>query len=298
MQKITSMLKVFLLNLLFLLTCGFTFSQVGINTTSPSTTLDVNGAFSLREGPELQLKFGQNNNIILAPETFSRYRIIGPTSAFSITGIVPVAAADGQMITLINSTAEPMTFEHNASSLSSNRIFCPGERNLTLHDQYSSATLQYNQNLMRWLIVSTSGNTKKGATSVSFVGEVEIDFDNFKNYEDIPGMTVSFVAENTTAMVFFTTSAQFRRSSATDGEVFLRVLNQDNDVIGGTALASRIGENLESLSFSKLMTNLIPGNTYTLRVQGKITRSGLGNPRYVVKPSERETDHLTLSIMQ
>lgn len=292
------MLKNYLLNLLFLFTFGFTFSQIGINTTSPSTTLDVNGALSLREGSELEMKPGKNDDIILAPNAFSRHRIVGPTSAFSITGIAPVTAADGQIITLINTSTAPMTFEHNSSSLSNNRIFCPGERNVTLHDQYGSATLQYNQNLMRWMIVSTSGNTKKGATSVSFVGEVEIDFNTFNEYNDIPGMTVSFIAESTTAMVFLTTSAQFRRSGATEGVIFLRVINQDNNVIGGTALDSRIGDNLESLSFSKLMTNLIPGNTYTLRVQGKITRSGLGNTRYVIKPLERETDHLTLSIMQ
>lgn len=294
------MLKTILLNFLFLFTFGFTFSQIGINTTSPSTTLDVNGALSLREGPELQMRSGKNNNIILTPEAFSRHRIVGPTSAFSITGIVPVTAADGQMVTLVNTSTAPMTFEHNSSSFSSNRIFCPGERNLTLHDQYGSATLQYTQKLMRWTIVSTSGNTKKGAASVSFVGEVEIDFDNFREYKDIPGMTVSFVAESTTAMVFLTTSGQLRRSNALDADINLRVIDQNNNVIGGTAISSKTNDSyLESLSFSKLMTNLIPGNTYSLRVQGKISRRGLiGNPRYVVKPFERETDHLTLSIMQ
>lgn len=135
---------------------------------------------------------------------------------------------------------------------------------------------------------------------VNFVGQVEIDYNNFSTYKDIPGMTVRFIAQEITALIILTASGQKRKSNALESDVFLRVLNQDNNVIGGVALTSRTNINLESLSFSQFLTGLIPGTIYEYRVQVKIERSAAGNPRFVIKPApaERETDHMTLTVIQ
>lgn len=289
------------LSLFFLFFSIIGFSQVGVGTTSPQTTLDVKGSLSLREGPALILSAGENSNLSLGTEPYSLYRITGPTSSFSISGIRANDESDGHLLTLINTTSAPMTLKHNGNSFSNFRISCPGNRDLNLADPLSAVTLQYNKELKNWVVISTSQNDKSSAvSSVSFVGQIEMRSSDFGSYRDIPGMTVRFVADRTTAMVFLTTSGQTRRSNALGADVFLRVVNQNDMVLGGTALSFRNSENFESLSFSKLMTNLIPGNTYELRVQGRITQSGLGEPRYVIKPApvERETDHMTLTVIQ
>lgn len=154
------------------------------------------------------------------------------------------------------------------------------------------------------MVVSKStSNEIATINSVSFEGEVEIDYADYKQFKNVPGMEVKFISQGTTAMVIFTTSGETRTPGVGDSELFLRILDQNNTTFGGVALSTRNNYNFESLSFSKLMTGLIPGNEYTLHVQRKTTRSGsLGNPRYVVKPlgapAERETDHMTLTIIQ
>jgi hypothetical protein len=64
---------------------------------------------------------GANNNITIN-DTASIVRIVGPTAAFSITGIQGGVA--GREITIVNDTAQPMTLSHlDAASSVGNRIF-------------------------------------------------------------------------------------------------------------------------------------------------------------------------------
>src|SRR5690606_41166669 len=100
MKKNDVFTKFQILFILFLLFSLSTTAQVGIGTTTPSTTLDVNGAMSLRDGGTLTLVNGNNNNINLGTVPYSNYRIIGPTTSFSDNSIIPTAASDGQIITL------------------------------------------------------------------------------------------------------------------------------------------------------------------------------------------------------
>lgn len=245
-----------------------------------------------------------NRDIRSSEDKFSNYRIAGPTSSFSISGFIPETGTDGQLLTIINTSNAPMTIVHNNFSRSANRIFCPGGKNLQIREQYAAITFQYNKTIEKWIVVSKStSNETATINSVSFEGEVEIDYADYKQFKNVPGMEVKFIAQGTTAMVIFTTSGETRTPGVGDSELFLRILDQNNTTFGGVALSTRNNYNFESLSFSKLMTGLIPGNEYTLHVQGKTTRSGsLGNPRYVVKPlgapAERETDHMTLTIIQ
>ncbi|WP_417238145.1 hypothetical protein [Bizionia sp.] len=147
--SVTRILHVFILT--FFLHVGL-FAQVGIGTTTPTTTLDVNGAISLRDGGTLTLTNGNNNNINLGAVPYSNYRIIGPTTSFFVNSLIPIASSDGQIITLQNTTNAVMIIRHDAGGNVNNRILVPSEKNLVLTGRYSSVTLMYSDNQNRWIV--------------------------------------------------------------------------------------------------------------------------------------------------
>ncbi|QQX76816.1 MULTISPECIES: hypothetical protein [Aequorivita] len=128
--------------------------NVGIGVNNPRTSLDIEGALSLREGAIITLSNGNNTNISLGTTPHSIYRINGPTSAFTINSIVPINNSDGQLITLINNTNQLMTLSHNSGGSGANRINVPGATDLILRGQYASVTLQYNTNYNRWVVLN------------------------------------------------------------------------------------------------------------------------------------------------
>lgn len=163
-------MKKILLSLGFIVICGsMLFAQnVGIGTNDPKSKLDVNGGLSFREGPVLTLSNGgasggTNDNIVLPDITTGVkagfYRITGPTSSFSVYGIVPVVGADGQLVTLVNTTNQIMTIKNNSSSTAAN-----GFKTLTNSDMVSvagnsSVTIQYNKTESRWYVTASQNYT-------------------------------------------------------------------------------------------------------------------------------------------
>ncbi len=122
--------------------------------TLPNTTLDVNGAASLREGTALTLVNGANNDINLATE-YSFYRITGPTAAFSITGFNN--GQDGRILTVVNATTQTMTISGATGSIAANQLLTGG---LTFSvTANGSATFQYNTTLAKWVLTGTSGSS-------------------------------------------------------------------------------------------------------------------------------------------
>jgi hypothetical protein len=177
------MAKFYSLLVLVLLFGGQAYAQnVGIGTNTPTSKLDINGALSLREGPVLTLQNGgasggTNDNIALPDMPTGGkagfYRITGPTAAFSVFGIVPNTNADGQVLTLVNTTSQVMTIKNNASSTAAN-----GFKTLTNSDMVSvagnsSVTLQYNKTDSRWYVtgsqnyVITTGSVATGDITTS-----------------------------------------------------------------------------------------------------------------------------------
>ena len=156
--------------------------NVGIGTNDPKVKLDINGSLALREGPALTLvnggaSGGANDNIVLPDITTGVkagfYRITGPTAAFSVFGIVPTTGADGQLVTLVNTTNNVMTIKNNASSTAAN-----GFKTLTGSDMVSvagnsSVTIQYNKTESRWYVtgsqnyVVTTGSIATGDITTS-----------------------------------------------------------------------------------------------------------------------------------
>ncbi len=144
--------------------------NVGINTNDPKSTFDVNGNLALREGPSLVLSNGGssggvNDNIVLPDITgltgvkASFYRITGPTAAFSIYGVVPNSGADGQLVTLMNTTTNVMTVKNNASSIAANSIKTLSGTDMVTVAGMSSITLQYNKTDTRWYVTGSENFT-------------------------------------------------------------------------------------------------------------------------------------------
>jgi hypothetical protein len=163
------------------------YAQVGIGTTDPKTSLDVNGALSLREGPDLILANGNSNEIQLNSEPYSFYRITGPTASFGIKRITAIHQSDVQVVTLTNFTDEAMKIRHNVGSPTNVRkIFCPNESDMTLTGKYSSVTLQYNTTIKGWIVVNSNnieanfwelqgntGTTPGTGTGEEFIGTAD-----------------------------------------------------------------------------------------------------------------------------
>jgi hypothetical protein len=148
--------------------------------TMPNTTLDVNGATSFREGTALTLSNGTNNNISLATE-YSFYRIIGPTTAFSVTGFNN--GLDGRLLTIVNATTQTMTIAESTGSSSANQILT-GSSNFSVPSN-GTAMFQYNSALLRWILISTTGTqtipnnwtlTGNSGTnpSINFIGTTDL----------------------------------------------------------------------------------------------------------------------------
>ncbi|MDC8000602.1 hypothetical protein POV26_06115 [Aequorivita todarodis] len=218
----------------FLSLFSFTgFAQVGIGTTDPKTTLDVNGSLSLRQrAAQLTLGSGNNNNINLGASPYSFYRIAGGGSTFSITGIIPVAGADGQIVILQNTTNRDMTIVHDNISTAANRIYVPGEKNLLVRGRYSTITLQYSLSLQRWVLMD-----KMNHIETWYHGPVTVN-SGYNTYTAIipeatngSSASVNFVGNinNADAADLY---IEFIETRA--GQVVFRIYNDDNNVTGVT----------------------------------------------------------------
>lgn len=260
--------------------------NTGVGNTAPNTKLEVAGALSLNEGSALTFANGVNNNIALGGP-FSMYRITGPTAVFSLTGVVPVAGANGQIVTIENTTTFPMTLVHDAAaSTAGNRIFCPGAKNLVLTGQYATVTLQYNATQTRWVVTgyvgeATSVNSRdiyavKGTTDISF---------NTPNYPasgtfaDMAEMTLTVTPKNSIIYVNFGAAGDlvvtpmpasnnigFRLVNATTSAVLggTTSVSTDYDDDGYISTSVATGWNAHFTMFPLAVT---PGVPITLKIQ-------------------------------
>ncbi len=280
------------------------YAQVGIGTTDPKTTLDVDGALSIREGPLLTLNANTNNSIDLDASPYSSYRVTS-TGDFGIKKIRAVMSSDGQLVTFINITNFQMTLRNEAVS-GSRKIFCPNGDDVVLNGIYTSATLQYNDILNSWIVISTNSIAEEEPP----IDSVTLSASYSKtpgNFTDVPGMSMTFVARKSSVLVLLTGSGQSSTgikmaicdfqvinvpSGTTFGGTHDKMTTYDNDP---ERLASAW-----SISFTKPLTGLTIGNSYTLKVQAFLyltPSTGFGTLE--INPVTRPYDHhLTLSVIQ
>ena len=281
------------------------YAQVGIGTSDPKTSLDVNGALSLREGPDLILANGNNNEIQLNSEPYSFYRITGPTASFGIKRIKATANADGHFVTLVNFTDEEMKIRHNVGGTSNvKKIFCPSEADIILKGKYSSATLQYSSTLKGWLVVN-SNYVEEEKTIDSVTLEADYNLSPTSGFTDVPGMTLTFVAQKTSILLSLTGSGG--SSDIAMGIIDFTIINTATSaILGGTHANLTTFDDVFgispawSLSFSKLLTGLVIGDSYTLKVQALldvIVTSGIASSLDMNASTEPFHHHLTLSLI-
>jgi hypothetical protein len=164
-------LKLYAFCFLFMLFSINSIGQIGINTSDPKTTLDVNGALALREGGNIENVPNKFHNLILGANPHSVYRITGPSNAdFEISGIFPAPGADGQLLVFVNGTSGKMTVL-NDSNLSDpgNKIYVPGGRDLTLTGNFSTLMLLYNKDLNggHWVVLNKSSHIEVRSLDVA-----------------------------------------------------------------------------------------------------------------------------------
>ena len=213
---------VFCVYLLFTLFSYSLLGQVGINNSNPKTTLDINGALSLREGPPIALGNTNGNNINLGENPYSFYRITGDAGNFDLTGVIPSLNVDGQRLILVNMRNGDMTVKNESSaSDETNRIYVPGEKDFTLKGKHTSVTLQYSNFFNRWLLLNKSnhmetweynhnivsgnniltalipGATRSSSVSVNFSGDITNSNDLFLEYVESRNESVVFRIRNT-----------------------------------------------------------------------------------------------------
>jgi trimeric autotransporter adhesin len=127
--------------------------NVGINTTTPNATLDVNGDMALRIA-SISLNAGINNNINSTTTKRSAYRIIDPTADFTITGLD--GGADGRVVTLVNTSNFMMSLIHESSnSTGANRFILANGVSYDVQPK-ATITLQYSVVENRWFLVGKS----------------------------------------------------------------------------------------------------------------------------------------------
>lgn len=185
--------------------------NVGVGMTTPATKLEVAGALSLEEGAAITLANGINNNISLGAVPHSLYRITGPTAQFSITGIVPAASANGQLVTLENTTNRDMILVHQSGgSLAANQFLIPGADNLVLKGQYATVTLQYNATQQKWIVKSYAGAAQQATpqTIYSVRGTTDITKNSVTHpsprvYTDMDDMTLTFTPKGSVVYINF-----------------------------------------------------------------------------------------------
>ncbi len=259
------------------------FAQVGINTTDPKTTLDVNGALSLRESPtSLEVDSGINRNVRLQGETiYSQYNIDTPARAFSIDGIATSAIADGQLLRLVNVTNEVMTIVHNSNG-DEFKIVCPSDKNLILGGKNSSVTLQYSQKLRKWTVFSYAINS---INKYSVFANTTVIKDN-ATPTDLSGLTLTFTPTNAIVYVTYNVFGDVNPGNA-EGRFHLLM---NGDVVNNTEM--RTGSLGGSVPYQGMLPmfplRVTPGIPVNLKVQwwrGTGTGSGTINNNPVTYPS-------------
>jgi len=295
------------------LTCLFVFfffyntnyAQVGIGTIDPKTTLDLNGALSLREGPEITLANTNNNDVLLNTSPYSSYRITGPTASFGIRRITSVSNSDGQLVTLMNFTDRQMTIRHDVGGSSNKRkIFCPDETDVVLNGKYSTVTLQYNASLEGWVLVNKNSTEKEPPIdSVSLASDYSLAPGIL---DDIPSMELTFEARSSTALIVLSGSGGSTSIAMGIGD--FSVINvTDGTIIGGTHEKLTTFDDIYgiepawSISFTKAITGLTIGDSYTLKVRALLdvsVTSGSFPTLDINANTEPSHHHLTLSVLQ
>jgi|SRR5690554_497093 len=238
------------------------FSQVGINTTEPMTTVDVNGAISLRESPELlEVREGHNIDVPLGSfkgSVYSQYFIKHPSETFLIDGIRVQEGADGQIVRLVNITEHDMVIIHKPNG-NSFKIVCPGETDLVLSGRNSSVTLKYSKMLQKWTVIGYAADPKTPELA-SGKGLTDISRQN-SSWATMDGAEVTFTPKKSTVYIVFEVFG-----SLNGGNADVRLV-KDGVVISGTQMRADKSGGTYKASLFMFPVAVTPGQQTNIRAQ-------------------------------
>jgi len=138
----------------------FEGGNVGVNTVTPATYVDVSGDLATRYSAYAASN-GVNNNIAIGTSSF--VRITGPSAAFSITGIT--GGVDGKMLVLYNSTAQTFTLTNEGlTSTAANRVTSLNSLGDIVVNGKGAIKLIYSAADSRWLVLSASTTVSASTT--------------------------------------------------------------------------------------------------------------------------------------
>jgi len=165
----------------------------------------------------------------------------------------------------------------------------------------------YYNNGTAWVRMSGSTYTEPVIDAISLTSDFTFTPSTTSTYTDINGMNLTFTARKTSVLVSLTASGYGTVNSMSIA--FLRVFNSTSgNSIGGTM------EKVQSFydpsgpveawvttwsaSFSKLLTGLTIGNSYTIKVQGYVSPVTTGGSAVINPSSNPDSNHMTLSVSQ
>ncbi len=141
----------------------FEGGNVGVNTVTPATYVDVSGDLATRYSTFTAAN-GANNNIVIGTSSF--VRITGPSAAYSVTGIT--GGVDGKILVIYNSTAQTFTLSNEGlTSTAANRVTSLSSLGDIVINGKGAVKLIYSAADSRWLVLSASTTV-----SVSTTGQI------------------------------------------------------------------------------------------------------------------------------
>ncbi len=157
------MKQLFFFSFIIFYTTSFA-QNVGINTTTPQATLDVNGDVAHRSA-NLIAADGITTALDVNNNKFSYYRINGPTANFTLAGITE--AIEGRLVTLFNVSGFVMQLNNlDATASANDRIITGTNADLTIADK-GIVNLQYDGVELKWIVVSNNKNAGGGGWALN-----------------------------------------------------------------------------------------------------------------------------------
>lgn len=248
-------------------------AQVGINTISPETMLDIKGNLSLNAS-SLSLGNGDNN---IAGGDHPLFNVTGPVDHFNINTIQPLAEVDGQLITLVNNTNNFMTLVNNDNA-GVNSISCPNNSDLILKGIYTTVTLQYNKTLQRWVVIKYADGDVYQRRIHSKAGTSNIQT-NSTTFTDMgTDMSITFTPKNSVVYVNVSLSGHmFTGYPNADAHGYadfrvVKTVGSINTVIAGfTNIATDVDYLVVATPWNSRMAmypvSVVPGESTILKIQ-------------------------------
>ena len=166
---------------ILLLFAGFGFfvlqassQNVGINTTTPEATLDVNGDIIIRTSP-LTVADGITLALDVNTTRFSYYKLTGPTADFTLAGIT--AGIDGRLVTLFNRSGFAMQLTNEDPTAAAGDMIITGTSATITIPNKGIVNLQYDGDEQMWVVKSSN----KGISASSGGGYWDTDGINIFN---------------------------------------------------------------------------------------------------------------------